>query len=512
MFTQHPSFANVLRNKKSQDYFALKINASNPRPNFKRLENIFDWLFLHNNTPKSIHLLCEELRTKKNCTLDEIIKKILKSAHHDLFNHRKQIRTEIIAALDHKNFLSDLILRCGEEEIKSRLLLAYLNMICLIMRSNYPTQTWKQYYMHNRKIYNDLHLSSSSAAKQKPHDVVSADDLAIEILVPKNNLLTKLKKTLQATFAYQREQQSPWQWLLGFPRKNNILDWCEYLLGGFLLNPIKNSAKLCTEFPFQFLKELSALALASSLKKFHAATTSQDKILYGAAIGLSAFAVATSTSLWLISRAILSPLHSAEAAYHRGKQQHLLLGVALGGLSVLASTTAYVSAAIFLAPLAIVYGVAKIPAVGLKSALFLINNLVQLSMLLAPAAKTLGINQLLVAGASIGLTFSAATWVQGIAGKLSSFIAHKIAAPAPQPPAFPPAAEQAPDNSPTAKLPNTHAFVHKNSPVVIASPSTANELSREFVEETIIAEDSEKKMEQQEMSEVVMENSMRKGI
>ncbi|MBA3661346.1 MAG: hypothetical protein H0W64_06440 [Gammaproteobacteria bacterium] len=259
----------------------------------------------------------------------------------------------------------------------------------------------------------------------------------IEELHTNVSLKALFLSALRFCYGINQTDQSILKILAGWPRKNNPLDWAEYLLGGALLIPAKNVVKFFSEFLLFSLQQSLYYGFRHCSKQFFDPKTSGAMATaYGlASVGLG-LALMAILPAWLTVRAFTSPIRSAKAAYQAGCKLHPIAGPVIGGLlsllSMSATAAACISLFMFAAPYAIVYGLPKIPSIGIKSALYLINHFAKLSIMLVPVAKALGVSVPLVTSSVLGLAASSLFVIQGIASQISDKLAIKINKPAPE--------------------------------------------------------------------------------
>lgn len=129
------------------------------------------------------------------------------------------------------------------------------------------------------------------------------------------------------------------QAFLGFPRIENPWNIVEYMLGGFVLTPLKNTIKFLVQYPLQVWTSWAKENL------YH-----ENGFLREAAV-LSYLFV---TPINALVSSVLSPIDSFRAAY----KKHPLLGM----LSAVVSVAAYSVLAIFAAPILIPSALSVLPA------------------------------------------------------------------------------------------------------------------------------------------------------
>ncbi|MBA3661933.1 MAG: hypothetical protein H0W64_09405 [Gammaproteobacteria bacterium] len=216
--------------------------------------------------------------------------------------------------------------------------------------------------------------------------------------------------------------------LIGWPRKNNLLEHIEFLP---LLIPrvIKNLGKIVTEYLFYVLKELCWTTGERSVKKFNdPAVSSLGKIGYGLVAltaGVAGFGIFTTA--WLVARATFSPISSCKASYTYGKSLDAKYGSYIGGLfaaaSILTSLSAFAVVSIFAAPYILVSVIGKLPVVGIKTVSLCGAGFAKLSGFATPLAQSMHLSGSVISTAIVGAGVGALTTIRGLLAQLSNHAA-----------------------------------------------------------------------------------------
>lgn len=192
--------------------------------------------------------------------------------------------------------------------------------------------------------------------------------------------------------------------LFGIPSDNTGLNWLQYAISlGFIWHPLKNSIKLVSEYLFlaaqqicDFVKREIHIAIQDLREIRNAPIRLITKAGLYVALGIVNFGDALATTLWAVTRCVMSPI----AAFNAANTLH----PALGFLSGATTTALYTLAAILLAPITVPVGL------FILSKLAITNAVLNLAPIMLPA-KTV------IAGL-MGLFTAALVGLRGIAEKL----------------------------------------------------------------------------------------------
>ncbi|MEO8401630.1 MAG: hypothetical protein ABI597_07530 [Gammaproteobacteria bacterium] len=238
----------------------------------------------------------------------------------------------------------------------------------------------------------------------------------------------------------------------GWPSAGNSYNWAEYLLGGFIITPVKNIIKGIFEFIPAIIEVLGGFVFDQS-RRFLSQPQSNAGETVAANIGLvvGGFFHFAAKATRLLTMRLTSPIRSFKEAW----QQNKVLGV----LSAVVSVAAFVAAAIFVAPLAALVAAksASVPVLsnivsGIKAAIGWVS---QISFLNSAGAATAAVVDLGIAGAAtaatVALAFSPLVAIRAGIKKLFGYLTGEKVIEVAQVKVTPPAAKKSSiDNGKTA--------------------------------------------------------------